>query len=345
MCRSSRTEPTLSLFVGLALLFSVTLPYREARAHELTPAVLALKERAPGRCDLRWTSPLPPLEHLVIRFPSGCRVDESPEFDANASGAELPHILECGGAGLSGDVTFQTLSSTPGRISVNVEWLDGRRSYELSSKEAPPRVTLRRLAPTKSPFGVFWQYSGLGLEHIGFGIDHLLFVIGLLLLVTDRRSLLWTVSSFTLAHSLTLALASLGFVAVPTGPVEIGIALSVLLLAVEATRQRATLTRLHPWLIAFGFGLLHGLGFASALSEVGLPKGATLIALLGFNLGVELGQLAVVGVAALGALALAALPRVRAWVGWAATSVLGVCSVLWLLQRVESWLGAFGISL
>lgn len=334
----------LRSLLGLAL-FGVMPSHREASAHELTPAVLALRERAPGRFDLRWTSPLPPLEQLVIRFPSGCQVDDSSDFDANASGAELPHILTCGAAGLSGDITFQTSSGTPARISVNVEWLDGTQSYSLSSQDAPPRVTVHHRSSLEGPFRIFWQYSRLGLEHIWLGIDHLLFVLGLLLLVVDRRSLLWSVSSFTLAHSLTLALASLGFVGVPTGPVEICIALSVLLLAVEATRTRATLTRRYPWLIAFCFGLLHGFGFASALSEVGLPKGRALIALLGFNIGVELGQLAVVGVAVLGAWGLAARPRVRAGVGWAATSVLGVCSVLWLLQRVESWLSTFGLSL
>jgi hypothetical protein len=175
------------------------------------------------------------------------------------------------------------------------------------------------------------------------GPDHLLFLLGLLLLVRGARSTLLTVSAFTLAHSLTLAAAALELVTIPTAPVEICIALSVLLLAVETTRGSDTATRRWPWLVAFGFGLLHGLGFASALAEIGLPPNSVTLALLGFNLGVELGQVAVVGAVALGQLVLASRARVRALLAHAATWLLGVCSVYWLLERVSAWLGGLGV--
>ena len=135
----------------------------------------------------------------------------------------------------------------------------------------------------------------LGVEHILTGVDHLLFVLCLILLVPDIRKLLLTVTAFTIAHSITLAAASLGFVNVPTAPVEATIALSIVFLASELLRdphQRSDITQTYPWLVAFSFGLLHGLGFAGALAEIGLPHGQIPLALFSFNVGVELGQLA-----------------------------------------------------
>jgi hypothetical protein len=190
---------------------------------------------------------------------------------------------------------------------------------------------------------VLGQYLGLGVEHIWFGVDHLLFLLGLLLLVHDWRIALYTVSAFTLAHSLTLVLAALDLVRVRAGPVEICIALSVLLLAIETTRGADAFTRRWPWLVALGFGLLHGLGFASALAEVGLPEHAVSLALLGFNLGVEVGQVTVVALVALGHMLSRSLPRARTALAGSATWVLGTCSVYWLLQRVASWLGELGV--
>ena len=147
------------------------------------------------------------------------------------------------------------------------------------------------------PLMVLRAYVGLGVEHILFGIDHLLFVLCLLLLVRRLRQLLATITAFTLAHSITLAAATLGFIRVPTAPVEATIALSIVFLASELVRdegRRGVVARYYPWLVAFSFGLLHGLGFAGALAEVGLPQGEIPLALFAFNVGVELGQLAFV---------------------------------------------------
>jgi hypothetical protein len=213
----------------------------------------------------------------------------------------------------------------------------------LLSSGSPARVSVQRATRPGGSHEVLRQYLSLGVEHIWFGIDHLLFLLGLLLLVRGWRSTLLTVSAFTVAHSLTLALATLDLVAVPTAPVEICIALSVLLLAVETTRGSDTATRRWPWLVAFGFGLLHGLGFASALSEVGLPTHSVALALLGFNLGVELGQVAVVGVVALGHWLLKSQPAVQGKIAYGAPWLLGTCSVYWLLDRISSWLAGLGV--
>ena len=138
-----------------------------------------------------------------------------------------------------------------------------------------------------------------GIEHILFGFDHLLFVLALILIVRDGRVLLWTITAFTVAHSITLSLATLGVVHVPGPPVEAMIALSIMLLACEIVRLRygqISLTSRWPWIVAFSFGLLHGFGFASALTDIGLPQGDIPLALLSFNVGVEIGQLIFIGV-------------------------------------------------
>jgi hydrogenase/urease accessory protein HupE len=141
---------------------------------------------------------------------------------------------------------------------------------------------------------VLTTYIVIGIEHILLGLDHLLFVAGLVLLVGFQRQLVWTVTAFTLAHSLTLALSVTNVVALSQAPVEIVIALSILLVATESLDKRITLARRYPWLVAFVFGLVHGLGFAGALREVGLPEHELPLSLLAFNLGVEFGQLVVV---------------------------------------------------
>jgi hypothetical protein len=154
---------------------------------------------------------------------------------------------------------------------------------------------------------LFWptvtQYAWLGVEHILLGFDHILFVLGLTLLVRGVRTLVWTLSAFTVAHSLTLSLSALGWFVAPSAAVELAIALSILLVAVEASNSSASLSKRYPWLVAFGFGLLHGFGFAGALVEIGLPEARILPALLAFNLGVELGQLALMSALVVGSFA------------------------------------------
>jgi hydrogenase/urease accessory protein HupE len=197
-----------------------------------------------------------------------------------------------------------------------------------------------------SSLEVIRTYTVLGVEHILLGIDHLLFVLALLLLVRGVGRLVATVTAFTVAHSITLGAATLGFVHVPSAPVEAVIALSILFLASELARRRlapasaaaqgdaADLTARFPWIVAFSFGLLHGFGFAGALSEVGMPAQAVPLALLFFNVGVEIGQLSfIAAVFAMGWLIRSAAVRAPDWWPRAAAYGIGSVAAFWVVQR------------
>jgi hypothetical protein len=179
---------------------------------------------------------------------------------------------------------------------VKVFWLDGQsRVYTLTERQ--PSVHLYGSADDRRGMGeIARAYLALGIEHILSGIDHLMFVAALLFLVGFQRKLVWTITAFTLAHSLTLASAALGWLTLRSAPVEASIALSIVLVASEALNPRETLARRLPALVAFLFGLVHGLGFAGALADIGLPQNHLATALLTFNVGVEIGQLFAVAV-------------------------------------------------
>jgi hydrogenase/urease accessory protein HupE len=312
-----------------------------AQAHEARPAVIAIKEVGPSRFLVRFAPSFPAVPGLVVHLPQSCLIDGKSAFD-NTNAPLVPTLMDCQGQELAGSIWFSSDQATLGRIGVNVEWQDGSHTMGLSQGE-PPAVPLGGVEGSTNGWQVFRDYTQLGFAHIMAGVDHLLFLLGLLLLVRDLRGLLTTISAFTVAHSITLAAAALGVVKIPSAPVEICIALSVLLLAVEVTHQRDTLTRRRPWLVAFSFGLLHGLGFASALADVGLPRHALASSLFAFNVGVELGQLLVVAVVYAGAWFVRERPRTRRGVEWLAAGALTSCSVFWLLQRVQAWLGGFGV--
>jgi hydrogenase/urease accessory protein HupE len=197
--------------------------------------------------------------------------------------------------------------------------------------------------PTQpSGLEVVQTYFLLGVEHILSGIDHLLFVLALLILVAGLRRIIWTVTAFTLAHSLTLAGATLGFVHMPGPPIEAVIALSIVFVASEiihSRRGRPGLTERYPWVVAFIFGLLHGFGFAGALAEIGLPLKSIPTALLFFNVGVEVGQLLfIASVFAIVALARRITRRVNlprpAWAWAVPPYAIGSLAVFWVLQRI-----------
>ena len=337
-----RTRSASGRSKSALLALSVLCLAAPVSAHESAPGVIALREVSQGRFVMRWSPPSPPLDDIEVRFPVPCRCGDGSSLDLTRASTGVPLTLDCGAPGLAGTIVFTSRAPSPGRIAVNIEWLEGSQSLLLSAG-SPASVTVRGPSRAGGWWKVLREYVALGAEHIWFGVDHLLFVLGLLLLVRGWRRTLLTVSAFTVAHSLTLVSAVLGLVSVPTAPVEICIALSVLLLAVEATRGPATATHRWPWLVAFGFGLLHGLGFASALSAVGLPPNAVPLALFAFNLGVELGQIAVVSAAALAYLLSRSRPDLQRKIAGAAVWVLGTCSVYWLLQRVASWLVGLGV--
>jgi hydrogenase/urease accessory protein HupE len=241
--------------------------------------------------------------------------------------------------GLDGTaIRIDGLEGTLTDVLVRLERLDGT-TRTLRVVPASPSFVIER---EPGGFEVARTYLALGLEHIWRGADHLLFVLALVLLVKRVRTLLGAITAFTAAHSLSLAVATLGWVHVPAPPVEATIALSIVFLALEISRgnlEHPSLTRRKPWLVAFLFGLLHGLGFASALSEVGVPANAIPVALLFFNLGVEVGQLSFIAVALAAISGLRRVPWTqKAWVASVPVYAIGSLAAYWMIERVlEFW--------
>lgn len=294
-----------------------------ATAHELSMAEMQLREVAPGQFLLQWSAggdKGDPASDLIPTWPEGCAVSEN--------------LLRCGAAGLSGKVSMAGVGDKFSAALLKVFWQDGQsRVYTLTAGQ--PSVNLLGSADDKRAMGeVAVAYVALGFEHIMGGFDHLIFVLGLLFLVGFRRQLVWTISAFTLAHTFSLASVALGWLTLRPGPVEACIALSIVLVACEALGQRKTLARQWPALVAFLFGLVHGMGFAGALQDIGLPENHVLVALLTFNLGVEVGQLLTV-VAAWGLMQL----TTRFWpgvvrLGPAVLYGIGSVGAYWTFSRV-----------
>jgi len=267
------------------LMMSLLLLGGMASAHEMTMAEMQVREMAPGEFIWQWTASekRAPSEVLTPVWPDGCRADAN--------------ILHCGKEGMTGTLSMEGVGKAYSAAMVKVFWLDGQfRVYTLTAGQ--PIVHLYGSADDERGMGeIAKAYTLLGVEHILSGIDHLLFVISLLFLVGFNKRLLLTITAFTAAHSLTLASSAMGWLVLRSPPVEASIALSIVLVAGESLHARQTMARRWPALVAFLFGLVHGLGFAGALKEIGLPDNHMLVALLTFNVGVELGQLMTVAAA------------------------------------------------
>jgi hydrogenase/urease accessory protein HupE len=319
------------------LALSIFAGARVASAHEVRPAYLEITERAPETYEVVFKVPAMGDDlrlGLALRLPEGAEIVEPPRgaFTGRAH-VERSTIRRPGG--LDGaTIGIDGLATTLTDALVRVERRDGAVQTLRLTPDAPS-FTVVAAAGAAS---VARTYLTLGVEHILFGVDHLLFVLALLILVPSRRLLLWTITAFTLAHSITLAAATLGWVSIPPPPVEAVIALSIVFVAseiVSARRGRPGLSARQPWLVALTFGLLHGFGFAGALHEIGLPARAIPLALLSFNVGVELGQLLFVG-AVLALAAVAARMRApvpRAWREILAYGIGAVASY-WLIERL-----------
>ncbi len=272
-------RPFWPLFVTLLASLSAHLS-----AHEMTMAELELRESAKGEFLWTWVANERPVaDELSLQWPEECHAEEA--------------VVHCGQAGLRGTLEVKGIGKSFSAAIVKVYWLDGQsRVYTLTS--AQPQVQLFGSADDQRGMGeVARAYTVLGIEHILTGYDHLAFVLALLFLVGFNRRLLLTITAFTAAHSLTLAISALGLLTLRPPPVEATIALSIMLVAGEALHEGSTLSKRWPAVVAFLFGLVHGLGFAGALKEIGLPQQHLAVALLTFNVGVELGQLLVVAIA------------------------------------------------
>jgi len=312
-------------------------------AHEIRPGYLELRETDPSTYALLWKRPVGGEIEIKIApvIPDGCAMATSPERPLLTPGAVLVRgTLRCDG-GLAGkSLRVDGLETTVTDVLVRIQHADGRLESHLL-KPTSPSVTLG--ARTS-----IWQrsasYLRLGGEHILLGVDHLLFVLGLLLIVVDRRMLVKTITAFTVAHSITLAIATLGYASAPLLPLNAAIALSILFLGPEVVRRErgeTSLTIRRPWIVAFAFGLLHGFGFASGLTATGLPATEIPLALLLFNLGVEIGQIFFVFLMLMLARSFRKLeivwPRpVEALPGYA----VGSLGAYWTIQRTLMLLGA-----
>ena len=319
-----------------ALLLAAVGATLPAAAHRLSPAYFGLTETAPDTFDVQWKVSVSGGLAAVLepQVPVGCSLTEDVRTYIIDDVRFQHGALHCPGGVGGKEFAVNGLGETQTDVLLRVDYLDGSSSNQRLTRDAPT-VTIP-LRP--SAFEVVRTYTVLGIEHILLGVDHLLFVLALLLLVRGVRRLVATVTAFTVAHSVTLGAATLGFVHVPPAPVEAVIALSILFLASELARRRADahadLTERFPWLVAFSFGLLHGFGFAGALSQVGVPTQAVPLALLFFNVGVEIGQLLFIA-AVFGFGWLLRRSALQAPAGWRRAAAYGIGSVaaFWVVQR------------
>jgi len=325
----------IRMIVLLAALLAVLAPFA-ARAHELQPAFLELREVGAGRYEVLWKQPSVGGVPMQIKpvFPEVCRQVGDARTERAGTAWLSTARVECG-KGLAGQtIGIEGLEAFATDVLLRVQHADGGVETHVL-KPIEPTVTLRAAGDTQR--GIL-AYLYLGIEHILLGIDHLLFVLGLLLIVRDRWMLVKTVTAFTIAHSLTLAVATFGVAQVASAPLNAAIALSILFLGPEIVRTwrgETSFTIRHPWVVAFAFGLLHGFGFASGLAALGLPQGEIPLALLLFNVGVEIGQLAFVVVVILLERSFRLLeihwPRV---VEQLPGYLVGTLGAFWTIQRV-----------
>jgi hypothetical protein len=320
-----------------AILAASLLAVPAAFAHETRPAYLELKEIAPGQYSVLWRTPVLSGMRLpvALKLPDGVRNLQEPTVQELTDSLLERRAIDAGPAGLAGRrIEFPGLQLTITDVLVRVERLDGAHSTELVR---PPRPWFELAAP-RGTFATAGVFLAQGIEHILLGVDHLLFVLGLLAIVRTPWMLVKTITAFTVAHSITLAIATLGHASVPAAPLNAAIALSILFLGpeiVRAWRGQTSFTIRHPWVVAFAFGLLHGFGFASGLTALGLPQGEIPLALLMFNVGVEIGQLAFVALILLLVCAFKVLqvhwPRA---VELLPAYVVGSLGAFWTIQRV-----------
>ncbi len=324
---------------ALALLVWLLAAAPAAFAHEVRPALLEITQSGAGDYDVTWKQPMVGdlTVHLVPHL-SGHALEQAPASEQTQPGFLIRVWHVRGGAALDGQtVSVEGLPLSVTDVLLRITTPKGK---EIDSvlRPAAPAQTLN----LHDPQGIAVPgYLRLGVEHILTGFDHLLFVLGLLLLIGPTWQVVKAISAFTVAHSITLALAALGYVRFPSALIEALVALSIVFVACELVPvpgREDTLTRRHPWIIAFAFGLLHGLAFAGALAQIGLPPKATPQALLLFNVGVELGQLMFIA-AAIAAMRLFAIAERRmawarpAWAHAAPAYVIGGLASYWLIER------------
>jgi hydrogenase/urease accessory protein HupE len=322
------------LIVAALLLITTSL-----QAHESRPAYLEINQTTASRYEVIWHTPvnagvrLP----LVLKFPDEVRNVTEPALQERPGSLIERRLIETKD-GLPGKrIEITGLQATITDVLVRVKGLDGLTQVTRLTPSSPSFI----VEASPGVVEVARTYTVLGIEHILSGIDHLLFVLALLIITQGGWKLVKTVTAFTLSHSVTLTAVTLGFVNVPTRPVEAVIALSIVFVAAEILhwkRGRIGIAARAPWVVAFAFGLIHGLGFAGGLSDIGLPTGHIPTALLFFSLGVETGHFMFIGAV----LSFIALVRrlnisVPSWAEWLPPYAIGGIAMFWVIQRIAAF--------
>ena len=330
----------MSVMRSIALIVCCLLPLTHTQADEFRPALLEINESEPGWYSVTWKTPLDKGQRMALqpRLPSTLtRVGPVAIHRLGQSVIEQSSWRGETGALVSATIGIAGLRALPIEVIVQIALADGSE-HSAILRSTSPEWTVPERATAWTVAGSYWK---IGTIHILEGSDHLLFVLALILIVPGWWMLLKTITAFTIAHSVTLALATLGLVNIPGPPTEAVIALSILFLAVEIIHSREgriTLTERAPWLVSLSFGLVHGLGFAGALSEVGLPQSDIPLALLMFNVGVETGQLLFVGLVVAIRELMNRLPINWPAEGWRVLPyAIGGTASFWVIERVANF--------
>lgn len=307
-----------------------------ASAHESQPGLLEIRQLNTNRYEVIWRAPIyyGKPHPATLQLPEEWQIVGEPTARQLSDSALHRRVVEVPGGSINGSIIrLPGLEATITDVFVRISRLDGSETSQVV-RPTLPFVELRGERPW---YESSREYLLLGLHHILMGIDHLLFVLGLLIIVSGRSMLIKTITAFTVAHSITLAIATLGYATVPGPPLNAAIALSILFLGPEIVRVwrgQTSFTIRHPWVVAFGFGLLHGFGFASGLSTVGMPTAEIPLALLMFNIGVELGQLVFVVLILQLYRSLKVLEfRWPHWMEFAPGYTIGSLGAYWTIQR------------
>ena len=330
---------TIKDFLNLFLSFLVLIVcHADLVAHEIRPAYLRIQEVSPLKYEAFWKVPMVQGKYIDIfpQFENDIQPIQTKE--QGLSNALIKVYSFTSKQPLKGtSIRIENLDKTLIDVLIQIDFID-ETSYSFLVHPSEPST----FVPEDSGFfQVIKTYFVLGVEHIWMGYDHLLFVLGLFLLIPSFGALVKTITSFTIAHSITLIIATLGWISVPSGPVEAVIALSIVLLALEAynyQKGKTSITIRYPWIVAFAFGLIHGLGFAGALSEIGLPQKSIPSALLFFNVGVEFGQVVFVGLLwFLFFLLRKYTPVLHKWAKISVPYAIGSLGMFWVIERISGF--------
>ncbi|WP_026617506.1 HupE/UreJ family protein [Ensifer aridi] len=327
------------VWLFLLTVVAAVLSPNAASAHEVRPAFLSIQEVAPNEFTVLFKTPMQGDARLALTALFSGRIEAVTPIVSRPTGDAMVQTWRTRTREpLAGQrVLVDGLQNTMTDALVQVRFANGNTWTARLTPSEPTAV----IPATQSVWAVFVTYVRQGIEHILFGFDHLLFVTGLMLIVRGWRNLVKAVTAFTVAHSITLTCATLGWVTLPSRPVEALIAISIVMVAAEIVRLergQLSLAIVRPWTVAFAFGLLHGFGFAGALSELGLPQGDIPLALLAFNVGVELGQLAFIAVTLIGLYLIRQLVNMPRHAIVASAYAIGIVAAFWSVERLDAML-------